>query len=822
MSRNGVAGFNLLDNNFSRDVSDVSDLGTALKRFQQPKKNVFKEVARGRMSMPRSVNEGFYGYEARDGPDVAPFVYVTLQSNANLKVTWDMPNLTRWTSSPVNHYYIILRELENARNIYIGRTENATREFTVDLSSKYYLSIVGGRVSDPPTYNIKDNMIYDILIYAVDDIQAPKNAQLNNNRLPNIYPENSRKIGQSYSFNLMKQSGAPTNVSVVGGDSKASVTWTAPPAVQRGETSATRNNTIFNIKNKGYNITFTPTFINEYLRKIIVTNDIISDSITVDPPTSAEILSLTNSTIYKITVKAISYIGNSLSQASTEVSLNLTGVVPPPRTRDVIIAEEKAEEERLARLAAAKEVADRELAIRTTIGTATNLRLTALPEYGHFLIEWDSPFSAHDFTKKVLVKLDLGNITFSWFTDAGSTGNQFRGPEGGTRYKITNSGNYHSIYIILPDAKKATNKRNIVATLQYNGFYYSNTKYTTEQLYGPVLTSNSVSIEGVPSTSIGNSSSGLPGMLAVTPTAEGSQQAADKLAADKLAADKLAADKLAADKLAADKLAADKLAADKLAADKLAADKLAADKLAADKLAADKLAADKLVADRLAAQAAQQLADRATADRLAADRLTAEAADRLAADRLAAQQLAAQQLADRAIADRIAADRATADRIATDRATADRLAADRTTADRLAAQAAQAAQAAKEAQAQQNLEEQIVQKLVQKAQQAVEEQRLETVRQSVPSQASQQMLRQTLKQTIQQEADQAIQQAVYEVTQEREGFRSWNADLQISGTTNPFSMISSAYDANPIIQLLVPALLLGAVCLFLVHGKFKN
>ena len=59
MNRSGVAGFNLLDNNFSRDVSDVSDIRTPLeKHFQRPHNNIFKEVARGRMSMPRYV-EGF-------------------------------------------------------------------------------------------------------------------------------------------------------------------------------------------------------------------------------------------------------------------------------------------------------------------------------------------------------------------------------------------------------------------------------------------------------------------------------------------------------------------------------------------------------------------------------------------------------------------------------------------------------------------------------------------------------------------------------------------------------------------------------------------
>jgi hypothetical protein len=66
MSRNGVVGFNLLDDNFSRDASelDISEVGTAFveKRFQQTiKKNTFKGVARGAMdmSMFRSV-DGFY------------------------------------------------------------------------------------------------------------------------------------------------------------------------------------------------------------------------------------------------------------------------------------------------------------------------------------------------------------------------------------------------------------------------------------------------------------------------------------------------------------------------------------------------------------------------------------------------------------------------------------------------------------------------------------------------------------------------------------------------------------------------------------------
>jgi len=59
MNRNGVAGFNILDDNFSRDASEVA----LEKRLGRPiKKNVFKEVARGAMAMPmfRTV-EGFYG-----------------------------------------------------------------------------------------------------------------------------------------------------------------------------------------------------------------------------------------------------------------------------------------------------------------------------------------------------------------------------------------------------------------------------------------------------------------------------------------------------------------------------------------------------------------------------------------------------------------------------------------------------------------------------------------------------------------------------------------------------------------------------------------
>ena len=155
MNPNNVMGFNLYDNNFSRDASELS-----LEN--------------------KRVVEGFYGYEARDGPEVAPLVFVTLQSNANLKVTWDMPNLTRWSSSPVNHYFIVLRELESSLKIYIGRTENASREFTVDLTAKYYLYDNRGNTNNPPTNNIKDNIVYDILIYAVDEIQSKKNAQLNN------------------------------------------------------------------------------------------------------------------------------------------------------------------------------------------------------------------------------------------------------------------------------------------------------------------------------------------------------------------------------------------------------------------------------------------------------------------------------------------------------------------------------------------------------------------------------------------------------------------------------------------------------------------
>ena len=147
MSRNGVVGFNILDDNFSRDVSELGISEVALeKRYQRPiKKNVFKEVARGAMVMPtfrstmpmlRTV-EGFYGYGANDDASVYPFVYVTLQNNANLKVTWDEPDITPWSSSPVNHYRILLREMqENFREIFIGKTTDTTREFTIDLSDK--------------------------------------------------------------------------------------------------------------------------------------------------------------------------------------------------------------------------------------------------------------------------------------------------------------------------------------------------------------------------------------------------------------------------------------------------------------------------------------------------------------------------------------------------------------------------------------------------------------------------------------------------------------------------------------------------------------
>jgi hypothetical protein len=59
MSGFSVPGFNIFDNIFSRDVSDLGVTSLEQTRFVQPiKKNLFKEVARGRMVMP-TVGEGF-------------------------------------------------------------------------------------------------------------------------------------------------------------------------------------------------------------------------------------------------------------------------------------------------------------------------------------------------------------------------------------------------------------------------------------------------------------------------------------------------------------------------------------------------------------------------------------------------------------------------------------------------------------------------------------------------------------------------------------------------------------------------------------------
>jgi len=61
MSGFSIPGFNILNQIFSRDVSELSYTGSSVEktRFEQPiKKNLFKEVANGRMVMPR-VGEGF-------------------------------------------------------------------------------------------------------------------------------------------------------------------------------------------------------------------------------------------------------------------------------------------------------------------------------------------------------------------------------------------------------------------------------------------------------------------------------------------------------------------------------------------------------------------------------------------------------------------------------------------------------------------------------------------------------------------------------------------------------------------------------------------
>ena len=354
MNRNGVAGFNILDHNFSRDVSEmgmselgISELGTTFveKRMQRRlKKNVFKEVARGAMAMPmfRTV-DGFYGYGTDTDPGSFPKVYVELQDAAKLKVTWDQPDVTPWKpGSTINHYYLVLRGSTGTSadiDLFIGRTENATREYTIDLGIKYYISGNGISVLNPPTNNIKDNTLYSIRIFVVVNDDVAHNSSMNNGQMPNVYPSKRISIGISYSFKLMKQSsGPPTNVTGVAGDTIATINWNAPtPSTATGQTSATTGENLFYVKNKGYMIEHfndTGGYSDGYYvdgKWIKKTVNVFASSISTDAPTSQIITSLKNNNNYDFTVYSVSYIGNSLSAASDTVRVR---PVPPATKPD--------------------------------------------------------------------------------------------------------------------------------------------------------------------------------------------------------------------------------------------------------------------------------------------------------------------------------------------------------------------------------------------------------------------------------------------------------------------------------------------------------
>ncbi len=93
----GVAGFNLNDNNYSRDAFQLS---LEQNRFVKPiKKNLFKEVARGLAVMP-TFEEGFYAENAVPGVISPP--NVKTQGNLGVLVEWYVPV----SVSPITSYTI--------------------------------------------------------------------------------------------------------------------------------------------------------------------------------------------------------------------------------------------------------------------------------------------------------------------------------------------------------------------------------------------------------------------------------------------------------------------------------------------------------------------------------------------------------------------------------------------------------------------------------------------------------------------------------------------------------------------------------------------
>jgi len=317
MSRNGVAGFNILDDNFSRDVSelDISELSSVPleKRFRQTiKKNVFKEVARGSIEMPlfRSV-EGFYANNpSRTYPDAPTNVQVTLVNNSILQVTWDAADTAGGTGQHANlsNHFIFLKK-SNGQHIYIYTTsDRQTLTYGIELDKTYNLSSETHQTLTA-IYSIEPDVFYSVGVKGAD----VANYMSNNN---NSYTDGG-PVGYSSEFKLIP-TGPPTGLSAVAGNASATINWTAP-ALPSSDSSN------FYIKNKGYKIGCIPNDGSP-----AVSQTISATSNTDSLPTSKIISSLKNTVRYDIYIRSVSYIAGKLSTLSEIVRVTPSAPATKP------------------------------------------------------------------------------------------------------------------------------------------------------------------------------------------------------------------------------------------------------------------------------------------------------------------------------------------------------------------------------------------------------------------------------------------------------------------------------------------------------------
>ena len=322
MKRNGVAGFNILDNNFSRDLSELhtSEIGTTAleKQFMKPiKRNIFKEFAIGDISIPifKSI-EGFYINDpSRTYPDAPTNIQVTFENNSKIKVTWDAADVAggRGNYGTLKQHIIFLEE-SNGPLIYIYKTPDSnTVTYEIDLEKTYQILSWNTRELEDQ-YSIKPNVTYRISIGGVDL------AIFNSNQVGDRPKYYTGPVGFSSQFKLMT-TGAPTGVTAIPGNGSATITWNAPLIPG----SDTEN---FYIKNKGYKLTLQPPSGAAVIETIIRSSD------TETLPTSKTISSLTNNLQYTFTIQTISYLAGILSANSNQVQVRPEGqsTAPGPPT----------------------------------------------------------------------------------------------------------------------------------------------------------------------------------------------------------------------------------------------------------------------------------------------------------------------------------------------------------------------------------------------------------------------------------------------------------------------------------------------------------